>query len=200
MQQYPTYRRARLPGKGRADGRVHRRFKIGVGKNHLRRFAAQIELHPLEIFGGGGHDLFARSRAAGKTDQPRGRMRDERLPHLGAFAAERVDHPGGETGFVEDLHGPELLWRFLVGRFNHDRITGYQCRHSRQKSAQHRPIERHKNSNDTERFPIYIIGLLVAVFDERTRSVIELAHIVVDDPFDQRRDARPTLGLDLGPR
>jgi hypothetical protein len=55
----------------------------------------------------------------------------ESLTHLRPLAAERVDHPGRETGFVECLHSLERLWCFLVGRFKHDRIAGYQGRHGR---------------------------------------------------------------------
>ena len=56
--------------QGRGDGAHGRALEVGVGKDHKRSVAAELEGDLLDGLGGPGHELLPDGRGSGEADLP----------------------------------------------------------------------------------------------------------------------------------
>ena len=102
--QHAGRRGAVLPGvevAGAGDP-LGRGLHVGVVEDHDRGLAAKLEVHALEVVGGGARDLHAGPDRAGDRDHAGGLMRDQLAAGV-AVAADHVEHArrqelGGDLG------------------------------------------------------------------------------------------------------
>ena len=94
-----VHERAELGGR-------HRLVQVGVGQDHQRRLAAQLQQHALEVAGRVLGDQPAHARGAGEVDPAHGRVGDQLVDHVGGgvgLVGHQVHRAVGQPGVVQRL-------------------------------------------------------------------------------------------------
>ncbi len=117
--------RADLAGveEDRGEGVVDGGFEVGVGEDHVRVLAAELERDLLHRARRRGHDLAAGLQTTGEGDQVHLGCLGERRSHVGAGAQDQVGDPGGYAGLGERLHQPDRRRRGQLARLEHERVA-----------------------------------------------------------------------------
>ena len=110
--------------RGAGDGQLH----VGVGVHHVRRLAAQLQRHLLQIAGRGLHDQSADLAGTGEGDLVDVRVGRQRRAGFLAEAGHDVDDAIRQARFEQQLAQSQRGQRGLLGRFEHHRAAGGQDR------------------------------------------------------------------------
>ena len=129
INQHARTRRAGLPPvlhDGIDDDRDGS-IQIGIGKNDLRAFAAQLQRHRAVALCRHLLDERANARAAGKADVVNARVACQRITHLVAVASDKVERAGRKAHLSRQLcHTNERQAR-VFGRFDYAHIARCEC-------------------------------------------------------------------------
>ena len=128
VDQHARARRAGLPGvlhdgvDDHGDGGV----QVGVGKDDLRAFAAQLQRHGAVALGSHLLDQRADLGAAGEADVVDAGVARQRVAHLVAVAGDDVERPGGEAHFGRQLRHADQRQARVFGGLDHAHIARRQ--------------------------------------------------------------------------
>jgi len=126
----------------RIDQAFDRRIQVGVVEHDERRLAAQFQRQLLAAAGRGLADQAADFGRAGEGQLVDARMVDDRLAHA-AIAGDDVDHATWDAGALADLGEQQGGQRRVLGRLEHDSVTGGQRRRDLPCQHQEREVPRH---------------------------------------------------------
>ena len=137
-----------VQGQVRAfDGRV----EIGVGEDHVRALAAQLEGEPLHRLGRRLLDDLRGGQLAGEGDLVDGRVRHQRRAGRRAVARHDVDHAVRNARLLREPRHPQASERRLLGRLHHDRAAGRQRRAPLPGDHQRREVPRNDLPHHADR-------------------------------------------------
>ena len=130
LDQQPGAGVAVLPGVlgDRGDDRRDRHVQVGVGEDHVRGLAAQLQLDRHQVLRGGPHHGPAGDRGADEADVVDVAMPGERDPGLGAEPGDDVEHARRQPGLAGQLGQRERRQRGDLGRLEHHRVAGGERR------------------------------------------------------------------------
>ena len=100
---------------------------VGVVEDDHRRLAAELEVHPLEVGGGGRGDLHAGADRAGDRDHLRGLVLDQRAAGV-AVAGDDVEHARRQELLGQLGRAASSDAGVVSRRLEHDRVAGGQRR------------------------------------------------------------------------
>ena len=124
--------------------------EIGVVKNNVRRFAAQLERDLLQIAGGGLHDELADFGRAGERNFVDIRMGGQRGAGRLAVTSHDVDDAIGKPASMNQFAEPQGgQWR-LLGRLENDGAAGGQRGTEFPRGHQQREIPRNDLTDDAD--------------------------------------------------
>ena len=136
-------------GAGRA---WDRRLEIGVLEYYVRRFAAQLQRHFLEIAGGSMDDQLADFGGSCEGNLVDVGMRGQRGPCGFAVARNNVHYAFREAGFHDQLAKTQRGERRLLCGFQHDCAARGQSWTKFPRRHEEREIPRNDLAHDSHRF------------------------------------------------
>jgi hypothetical protein len=107
-------------------GRGHRLVHVGVGQDHQRRLAAQLQQHALEVPRRVLGDQAAHARGAGEVDPAHGRVGDQLVDHVGGgvgLVGHQVHRAVGQPGVVQRLGDGRVRARAHLRRLQHHGVA-----------------------------------------------------------------------------
>src|SRR5215216_3622919 len=136
-------------GDGRRSGGL---LQVGVGEDHVRGLATQLEGDALYGTGGPGHDPLADLRGAREGDLGNVRMLDEPLPDLAPRPHDNVDDALGDAGLARYALELQRGQRRELGRLEDERVARRQCRGHLPARYGEREVPRDDEPNDAQGF------------------------------------------------
>ena len=153
FENQPRARRTDLTGvcKDAEERVVDRRVEVGVRKDDVRRFAAQLERDLLEIRRRIVHDAAPGLGAAREGDLVDERARGDRVTDGGARTRHDVDDSRRELQLFEDHRQPDRREGRQFRRFQNANVAGRKRRRQLPGRHQQRIVPRNDLSADADR-------------------------------------------------
>ena len=126
-------------------------LQIGVGEDHVRGLAAELERDALDRRRRALHHLPADLRRAREADLGHVRVLDEPRADDRALADEHVDDAFGDTRLQHELREPERRQRRQLRRLQHDRVAARERRAELPRGDVEREVPRHDQADHAER-------------------------------------------------
>ena len=124
---------------------------VGVGEDHVRRLAPELQRHPLDRTGGTGGDRAPNLGRAGEGDLGDVRMLDEALPARAAGTNDDVDDAVRHPGLRGELGEAQRRQRRELGGLEHDGVAGGERRSELPRGDRQREVPRGDQTNDAQR-------------------------------------------------
>ena len=195
MQEQARTRRAALALPREAHGvddTVDRPILVGVGVDERRALATEFERHRHDALGRRAHDHLADLGRAGEGELGDPGMIGERAAALLAVAGDHVQHARRQE-FLADVGHHQNAHRRVLGRLQHQHVTGAKCRGDLERSQHHRRIPRDDGADDADRLAARVGKHVLA---QRHGLALELRRKPAEVPEDVGRE--PGLAACLG--
>ena len=124
---------------------------VDVGQDDDRRFAAELQRHPLQRVGRGAVDDLADLGRAGEGDLVDVGMADQPVAGGLAKAGDDVEHAGREAGLGDQVGEAQRGQRGLLGGLQDDRAAGGERRRDLLHRHHQREVPRHDLGGDADR-------------------------------------------------
>ena len=130
------------------DGIIH----IGIVKDDVGGFAAKLQRHCFQMFGGGFVNGNATRLATGKGDLGHIRMADQRHANRKRHSGDGIDHACRKARLGEQLHKFQGRGGGVFRRLDHHGIA--RCQQGRELPCQQqkRRVPRHNRGDHAQRF------------------------------------------------
>ena len=187
LDEHPRARAAVLAGVGEHSAGRRRRggLEIGVGEDHVRRLAAELERDALDRRGGGGGDRAPHLGRAREGDLRDVRVLDEPLPARAPRPDDDVDDPLGKSRVERQLGEAQRRQRRQLGGLEHDRVARRERRPELPSGDHEREVPRHDQADDAERLANRE-GLAAGDGDRVAEQALGRAGVVAEGVNDHR--------------